>query len=104
MTLCIFLVAIHDFDAITRRTVFRNCSSSTSEERNGGPERSKIIHKACSATMDFEFAATQFYLTQICGSWARETYKVEIKLNHGMHSFGSNRGVSSHQHNPFAGS
>lgn len=94
---------MHDFDVITRRTVFRNCNASTSSERNGGPERSKIIHKACSATIDFEFAATQFYLTQICGSWARETYKVEMKLNHGMHSFGSTRGVSSHQHNPFAG-
>ena len=28
---------------------------------------------------------------------------VETKLTHGMQSFGSMRGVSGHQHNPFAG-
>ena len=37
-------------------------------------------------------------------SWARERQIVETKLTHGMLSFGSLRGVSSHQHNPFAGS
>jgi alpha-galactosidase len=35
-------------------------------------------------------------------SWARERYVIETKLNHGMHSFGSTRGLSGHQHNPFA--
>ena len=36
-------------------------------------------------------------------SWGRERYMVETKLTHGMQSFGSMRGVSGHQHNPFAG-
>lgn len=36
-------------------------------------------------------------------SWGRERYVVETKLTHGMQSFGSVRGVSGHQHNPFAG-
>lgn len=35
-------------------------------------------------------------------SWGRERYVIESKLCHGMYSFGSMRGVSSHQHNPFA--
>ena len=36
-------------------------------------------------------------------SWARERHIVETKLAHGIQSFGSARGVSGHQHNPFAG-
>jgi alpha-galactosidase len=36
-------------------------------------------------------------------SWAREFYVSETKLQYGMHSFGSVRGVSGHVHNPFAG-
>jgi alpha-galactosidase len=34
-------------------------------------------------------------------SWGRERYVVESKLIQGTLSFGSVRGVSSHQHNPF---
>ena len=34
-------------------------------------------------------------------SWARERYVIETKLTQGIQSFGSARGVSSHQHNPF---
>ena len=37
------------------------------------------------------------YLTQLSGSWGRERHKTEIKLEQGMHSLGSSRGVSSHQ-------
>jgi alpha-galactosidase len=36
------------------------------------------------------------------GSWARERYVTETRLTQGMQMFGSTRGVSSHQHNPFA--
>ncbi len=36
-------------------------------------------------------------------SWARERHVIETKLTQGTQSFGSLRGVSSHEHNPFAG-
>ena len=62
----------------------------------------KVLQKACSLTVDFESAALPFHLLQLSGSWGRERFVVETKLNHGMHSFGSTRGVSGHQHNPFA--
>ena len=35
-------------------------------------------------------------------SWARERYIIETKLTQGIQSIGSTRGVSGHQHNPFA--
>eukprot|EP01039_Chlorochromonas_danica_P002520 gene2520-2760_t len=95
-------VVMHDYDVITRRAVFRNMHDSTKDGRSNNKERSKVIQKASSATLDFELSATAFYMTQMSGSWARENYLVETQLNQGMHSFGSTRGVSSHQHNPFA--
>jgi alpha-galactosidase len=43
-------------------------------------------------------------LLNLACSWARERQVVETKLTHGTQTFGSSRGVSGHQHNPFAGS
>ena len=85
--------AMHDYDCITRRAVYRNMDESGS---------AKIINKACSVTIDFESDPSCFYLTQLSGSWGRERYIEENRLSTGMRSFGSTRGVSSHQHNPFA--
>lgn len=102
---------MHNYDVITRRTVFRNsdkrdrCSTvmMTSNSKEFECGSSKVILKASSATIDFEAESQPFHLVQLSGSWARERYVVETKLKHGTVSFGSMRGVSGHQHNPFAG-
>eukprot|EP00981_Chlorochromonas_danica_P002005 scaffold413_cov176-Ochromonas_danica.AAC.1 len=106
----IIYVCMHNYDVILRRVVFRNvdkrdtCSTvmlagSKGEYQCGS---SKVVLKATSFSLDFEAEADPFHLVQLSGSWARERYVVESKLTHGMQSFGSTRGVSSHQHNPFA--
>lgn len=85
-------ICLHDYDAITRRVVFRNVSQSDQLS----------LYRMCSLTLDIEVAHKPFYLTQLAGSWARERMVVESELSQGTKSFGSLRGVSSHQHNPFA--
>ena len=36
-------------------------------------------------------------------SWGRERHVIETQLTHGLQSYGSIRGVSGHNHNPFGG-
>lgn len=103
---------MHNYNVITRRTVFRNmdrrttCSavmmSSDGTEFECGSS-SKVILKASSTTVDFEAEPQEFHCVQLSGSWARERHVHDTKLQSGVHSFGSVQGVSSHQHNPFAG-
>eukprot|EP01038_Epipyxis_sp_PR26KG_P016244 gene16244-22115_t len=127
-------VAMHDYDVITRRVVYRNVDhrigrinpiqsyksdqslfGSTLEEstmpggmvtqqqeHNSNQINSKVIHKASSFTVDFESPPLPFHMVQLSGSWARERQTIDTKLTHGMQSFGSIRGVSGHEHNPFA--
>lgn len=64
---------------------------------------SKVILKASSTTVDFEAEPQEFHCVQLSGSWARERYVHDTRLQAGVHSFGSVQGVSSHQHNPFGG-
>jgi alpha-galactosidase len=85
-------VCMHNYDAITRRAVFRNTTT----------DKNISISRAHSFTVDFESTTSAFHLVQLSGSWARERMVVESKVKHGVQSFGSIRGVSSHQHNPFA--
>ena len=82
---------LHDYNAVTRSVAFRNKSG-----------KNMIIQRAFSSTIDFESSTAAFHLVQLSGSWARERQIIETKLTQGMQSFGSTRGVSSHQHNPFA--
>lgn len=60
-------VVMHNYDVITRRAVFRNMHDSTKDGNLDSKERSKVIHKASSATLDFELSATAFYMTQMSG-------------------------------------
>jgi hypothetical protein len=86
-------VAMHDYDTICRRTVFRNAdkrktvsqsgiSTSSSGAGGGGggtaaqvgsasPGRgnSKVIQKASSFTMDFECTALPFHMVQLNGRY-----------------------------------
>ena len=85
-------VCMHHYDAVMRRAVFRNVSS----------DNKIAIARAHSFTVDFESTTKAFHIVQLSGSWARERMVVESKVTQGCQSFGSMRGVSSHQHNPFA--
>ena len=53
-------------------------------------------------TVDLDKDADDFHLVQLSGSWARECYVQQRRLSHGTTSFGSTRGVSGHNHSPFA--
>lgn len=103
-------VAMHDYDAIIRRAVFRNVDSrprarvtgNNCENAEGQQGNSKVVQKASSMSLDFEATSAPFHLVQLNGSWARERYVSETRLSQGMQSFGSMRGVSGHVQNPFA--
>jgi hypothetical protein len=72
---------MHDYDAITRRAVFRNCDTRlrnhfscekdvcTGEKEDCAIGNSKVIHKASSLTIDLEAASMDFYLVQLSGRY-----------------------------------
>ena len=88
----LFYTCLHDYDGIVRRVEFTNI---------GKVNEPLMITRAFSMTSDYEADVSSFYMTQLSGSWGRERSVIETKLSHGIQSFGSSRGVSSHQHNPF---
>ena len=112
---------LHHHDAICRNSVIRNAKNSTVEMSNDDPDKPsccdnlietddmgeilshlpKMINRCFSSTIDFESSNEPMHLVRLAGSWARERHIVETKLSQGMFSYGSTRGVSSHQHNPF---
>lgn len=61
----------------------------------------KVLNRAMSMTLDLKQSADAMHLMQLSGSWGRERHKVSTRLEQGMQSFGSMRGVSGHQSNPF---
>ena len=71
----LFLVCMHNYDVITRRTVFRNidqqatCSTlllnSNSKSYHCGS--SKVLGKVSSMTIDFEAEPHPFHLIQLSG-------------------------------------
>ena len=63
----------------------------------------KMLDKASSMSLDMEAVHTGYYLTKLCGSWARERSVVETKLDQGTHLISSSNGVSSHEYQPFVG-
>jgi hypothetical protein len=64
------LVAMHNYDCITRRTVVRNSDQRPTKDCGASPSgkgNSKIIQKASSVTIDFEFAFKPFYMSHLTG-------------------------------------
>jgi alpha-galactosidase len=57
------------------------------------------LEAAMSAVLDLPDA--RWDLVQLSGAWARENHIVDRPLRPGRQSVGSDRGASSHQHNPF---
>lgn len=79
---------LSELDVITRSTVIYN---------KGDEEI--FINKVCSASLDF--VCGNYDLLHFYGRHAMERILERIPVIHGNQSFGSRRGTSSHQHNPF---
>ncbi|HIY02152.1 MAG TPA: alpha-galactosidase [Candidatus Blautia faecipullorum] len=77
-----------ELDVITRSVEVRN---------NGS--RKVFLNKVCSASMDF--LTGDFDLLHFYGRHTMERNVERIPVVHGNQGFGSRRGTSSHQHNPF---
>ncbi len=76
----LFPVAMHDYDCVTRRVVFRNNDKrkgynlqqnqnqqSSEEDQQNGNGFSKVIQKASSLTIDFEQPSKSFHMVQLSG-------------------------------------
>lgn len=53
------------------------------------------------ASLSVDLPDRDYYWMQLSGAWGRERYVKERKLQQGIQSIESTRGISSHQHNPF---
>lgn len=82
-------VVMHTYDIITRWSTVRNQTAQP-----------VVLQRLASATVDMETAPSR-YMTSLAGAWARERQLIVRRLVQGTTSFGSTRGGSSHQHNPF---
>ena len=78
-----------EYDMITRHAVYRNVNK----------EQVVSLHRALSATVDFD--EDDFELLQLSGAWSREKRMVRRPLVQGMQGIESKRGISSAEHNPF---
>ncbi len=77
-----------DLPVIARSARIRNAGGATVR-----------LNAAMSATLDLPDA--RWELVQLSGTWAREAHVTARTLRPGRQSVGSDRGASSHQHNPF---
>ena len=77
-----------DLDVITRSAVIRNTGIGE-----------LVLEKALSACLDFP--AGKYELLHFYGRHGMERNLERREVLHGIQSFGSKRGMSSHQHNPF---
>ena len=58
------------------------------------------VERLSSLTLDYR-SGTRLDLISFPGGWTRERRPVRERVNPGIREFGSNRGLSSHQSNPF---
>ncbi len=81
-------------------TIFRDhpAIARSARIRNDGPTPVRLTG-VMSAALDLPDA--RWHFLQLSGTWSRENHIVERRLRPGRQSVGSDRGVSSHQHNPF---
>lgn len=77
-----------NYNVITRNAKFKNSG-----------EISVNLTRALSLNLDLP--DSNYELLQLSGSWGRERHLKTRKLEQGVHSIGSLRGVSSNVHNPF---
>jgi alpha-galactosidase len=66
--------------------------------RNVGSAAATVL---CAMSASLDLPDSDWDLTQLSGSWARERHVARRHLVAGSQSFGSVRGASGHEHNPF---
>ena len=81
-------------------TVFADWDIMTRSVRvhNGGTQPVHL-DRVLSASLDL--GDRNWDMIQLPGAWARERFATRSPLGFGTRTFGSRRGASSHQHNPF---
>lgn len=84
----LYYTVYEELDVITRCVRFEN--------RGAAPLQ---LEKAASLCLDFPAAGLE--LVHLWGGWGAERRPERLAPSHGVQSFGSTRGTSSHQHNPF---
>lgn len=89
-------------NVILRYTVYRDTDVITRsvEFVNDGPAALELL-RALSASVDFPEDG-EFDLIYLSGGWSREANLTRRRLVQGTTALQSRRGMSSHQHNPFA--
>ena len=100
-TLQIFLKDdLLEAELVLHYTIFRDkpVITRSASLKNMGSEK-LVIERLMGGVLDL--SDKEFILTHLGGAWARERHVKERKLEMGIQSISSLRGVSSHQHNPF---
>jgi alpha-galactosidase len=92
--------AISGLTVDLRYTIFgdRPVVARSARIRNEGVAPIRL-EAAMSAVLDLPEA--RWELVQLSGAWAREVHVIGTRLRPGRQGVGSDRGASSHQHNPF---
>ncbi|KHL91453.1 alpha-galactosidase [Paenibacillus sp. IHB B 3415] len=98
------LILKDDYAKLTvklRYTVYkeRNVIARSVEFANDGPDTLQL-QRALSASVDFP--AADMDMIYLSGAWSREARITRRRLEQGNSAIQSRRGMSSHQHNPFA--
>lgn len=61
----------------------------------------EAVHLTTAYSMCLDLPDPDYQWMQLSGAWARERHIITRDLEQGVQSIGSNRGHSSHEHNPF---
>lgn len=64
-------------------------------------EGAEAVHLTTAYSMCLDLPDHDYQWMQLSGAWARERHIITRDLEQGVQSIGSNRGHSSHEHNPF---
>ena len=64
-------------------------------------EGTEAVHLTTAYSMCLDLPDPDYQWMQLSGAWARERHIITRDLEQGLQSIGSNRGHSSHEHNPF---
>ncbi|MGP4077046.1 alpha-galactosidase [Halobacillus sp. K22] len=81
-------------------TIFENMPILTRSHAVTNGEGSPIVIKRLMS-FSLDLPDADYELMHLSGAWARERHVKKRKLEHGIQSIASNRGASSHQHNPY---
>ncbi|MGF9696729.1 alpha-galactosidase [Paenibacillus sp. MABNR03] len=81
--------------------IFRDGAITRSVQFKNNGQRTIKLLRALSANVDL-YGKSHYELLYLAGHWAREAHLQRRPLGPGGTSLGSRRGMSSHQHNPFA--